>query len=139
MYEKILVGTDGSERAQRAVDVALDVAEQFGAELHALYVVDTTKYAEPALSSTELATGEVESFGNQQVQSVARQGSDRDVDVVTRVCHGKVWEEIPGYADSSGIDLIVVGSRGRGGVAPPRLGRVTTRVLQSSSQPTTVV
>lgn len=139
MYEKILVGTDGSDGAKRAVEAAIDLAEQFDAELHALYVVDTTRYGQPALSSTELATEEVESFGSQQVESVSRRGADRGLDVITRTSKGKVWKEISEYADDNQVDLLVLGSRGRGGVSPPRLGRVTTRVVQSAGQPTMVV
>ena len=41
MYERILVPTDGSDTAEAAVDHAVDLAEQYGAEVHALYIVDT--------------------------------------------------------------------------------------------------
>lgn len=40
MYEHILVPTDGSDVAEAAVDHALDLAEKYDAEVHALYVVD---------------------------------------------------------------------------------------------------
>lgn len=139
MYEKILVGTDGSDGAKRAVDTALDMAEQFDAELHALYVIDTTRYGKPALSSTELATEEVESFGSQQVEAVPCRGADRGIEVITRTGKGKVWTEISEYGDGHDVELIVLGSRGRGGVSPPRLGRVTTRVVQGATQPTIAV
>ena len=139
MYEKILVATDGSEGAEHAVDAALDIAEEMGAELHALFVVDTTRYGKPALSSTELATEQVAEFGSQQVEAVAESGEARNVDVVVRTCRGRVWEEISDYADESGIGLIVIGSRGKGQITPPRLGRVTTRVVQAADQPTLVV
>jgi len=63
MYDTVLVGTDGSASANRAVTHALDEAEQHDAALHAIFVVDTGRYAEPALSSSELVTDEIEDWG----------------------------------------------------------------------------
>lgn len=139
MYEKILVATDGSEGAERAVQTALDIAEADEAELHALYVVDTTRFAEPALSTAELATEEVESYGSDLVDAVKRRGEDRGLTAVGRTCHGKIWEEITAYAADVDAGLIVLGTRGRGGVRPPRIGRVATRVVQSTDIPTLIV
>lgn len=41
MFDDILLPTDGSERAQMAVYYAVDLAEHFGATVHALCVVDS--------------------------------------------------------------------------------------------------
>ncbi|MFW5903323.1 MAG: universal stress protein, partial [Halolamina sp.] len=40
MFDTIVIATDGSASVQRAVDVALDFAERFDADVHALFVVD---------------------------------------------------------------------------------------------------
>ncbi|RLM77757.1 universal stress protein, partial [Halobellus sp. Atlit-38R] len=44
MYSEILVPTDGSRAAERAIDHALNLAETYDARIHALYVVDTSIY-----------------------------------------------------------------------------------------------
>jgi nucleotide-binding universal stress UspA family protein len=49
MYRSILVATDGSPHATRALDQALQIAIEFGAELHVLYVVDTRHASSAAL------------------------------------------------------------------------------------------
>lgn len=49
MYDTVLVPTDGSEPADRAVDHALTLADRYGAGIHALYCVETHRYGEPAL------------------------------------------------------------------------------------------
>ena len=41
MYERILVPTDGSDAAAGAVERAIDLAERYDAEVHALYVVES--------------------------------------------------------------------------------------------------
>jgi len=63
MYDTVLVATDGSGSANRAVTHALEQAEQHRATLHAIHVVDTDHYSEPALSSIELETADVEDWG----------------------------------------------------------------------------
>ena len=40
MFETVVIATDGSESAERAVEVALDIADRFDADVHALCVVD---------------------------------------------------------------------------------------------------
>jgi len=40
MFETVLIATDGSDSAARAVRMALDLADRFDATVHALYVVD---------------------------------------------------------------------------------------------------
>jgi Universal stress protein family. len=41
MFDTIVIATDGSDSVRRAVDVAVDVAARFDAEVHAVYVVDS--------------------------------------------------------------------------------------------------
>jgi len=42
-FSDLLLPTDGTKRMTKVIDVALDVASQYGARLHVLYVVDATK------------------------------------------------------------------------------------------------
>jgi len=53
MFETVLIATDGSASAKRAVEAALDLAERFDASVHALYVVDA---GEVAASPDEVRT-----------------------------------------------------------------------------------
>jgi len=47
MFDTIVIATDGSDSVRRAVDVAVDVAARFDAEVHAVYVVDTAARSSP--------------------------------------------------------------------------------------------
>lgn len=139
MYDTILVATDGSGSANRAVTHALEQAEEHEAELHAVYVVDTDRYSEPALSSAELMTIEIEEWGNEQLQEVKERGEQLDVDVVTRCCHGKPYKEIINYADEVDADFIVLGYQGHSHTDTDQIGSVTDRVVQSGGRPVFVV
>ncbi|MFC6764303.1 universal stress protein, partial [Natrinema soli] len=57
MFDTVVVATDGSESVKRAVDVALDLADRFGADVHALSVVDASEVdASPQQLRDELRT-----------------------------------------------------------------------------------
>ena len=138
MYDTIVVATDGSADANRAVTHALEQAEQHGAELHAVFVVDTDRHAEPALSSMELETIEVEEWGNDELSEVAERGAALDVEVTTRCCHGKPYVEIISYADEVDADLIVLGYHGHSHTKTEQMGSVSDRVVQNAGRPVLV-
>lgn len=139
MYETILVGTDGSAPANRAIVQALEEAERSGATLHAIFVVDTALFDEPAFSSAELATDEAEDWGREQLQEVVERGENLDIDVVTRCCHGNPHEEIIEYADSIDADLIVLGYQGQSHSKSDTIGSVTERVVRNAGRRVLVV
>lgn len=136
MYETILVGTDGSESANRAVEHAMNTAEKHEAELHALTVVNTRRYGEPALSSTEIVLNELEDRGNKQLREIEKRAKERKVDVITDCHHGEPSTEIIKYADSIDADMIVLGYQGRThprsriGSTADRVVRRTDRIVQ---------
>jgi nucleotide-binding universal stress UspA family protein len=139
MYDRILVATDGSSSASRAITHALEQAERSEAELHAIYVVDTDSYAEPALSSTELETNEAEAWGNEQLTSVEERAESLGIDVETRCCHGKPYVEIINYADQIDADMLVLGYQGHSHTETDQIGSVTDRVVQNAGRPVFVV
>ena len=139
MYDTLLVATDGSGPANRAVTHALEQAEQHGADLHAIFVVDTDRYAEPALSSAELVTDEIEEWGSKQLDEVTERAESLSVPTVTRCCHGKPSIEIINYADSIDADLVVLGYQGHSHTKTDRIGSVTDRVVQNVGRPVLVV
>jgi len=135
VYDTILVSTDGSASATRAVTHALELGELSGAELHAVYVVDTTRFAEPALSSSEIATNDVEAWGQQELDEVADRANALGLDAVVRCCHGKPHVEIVEYADQIDADVIVLGYQGHTHADSDQLGSVTDRVVDSAGRP----
>jgi len=135
MYDTILVPTDGSDPANRAVEHAVDLAGKYGAALHTMYVVDTARYGDPALSSTELVLTELEEEGGELLDRVADRADNEGVEVTTFVCHGKPHEEIRDYADEIDADVIVIGYQGQSHTRTDIMGSVTQRVLQSVDRP----
>ncbi|MDS0278533.1 universal stress protein [Halomicroarcula sp. S1AR25-4] len=147
MYENILIPTDGSDTANVAVDHAVDLAEKYGAKLHALYVVDIdavnfglgTEQVDRIKQGNFGEMTELEEKANEATGIVAAAAADHGIEVHEEVRVGAPHEVIAGYADAKGIDLVVMGSHGRSGVRRALLGSVTERVLRSTHVPVLVV
>lgn len=135
MYHTILVPTDGSDAANRAVEHGLDLAERSGATLHAMYVVDTKRYGEPALSSAEIVLHDLEEDGHALVERVAERADNLGIETETRVCHGAPHREIVDYADEIDAELIVMGFQGQSHSMEGHMGSVADRVTQTAGRP----
>ncbi|QLD86065.1 universal stress protein [Natronomonas halophila] len=147
MYEKILVPTDGSDTAENAVEHALDIAEKYDAEVHALYVVDTDSMS-LTLGGEQLdrieqgqfdEMEEVKGKADAATGYVADGAASRGLDAVEHISAGKPHDQIANYAEHNDIDLVVMGSHGRSGVKRAILGSVTERTLRSTHVPVLVV
>lgn len=134
MYDDILVPTDGSEAAQRAVEHALNLATQYDARLHALYVVDANAYS-TLEAGTDVVLTALEQEGEESVKEVADLGADAGLEVVTEVVTGGIYRSIIDYAEDNSVDLIVMGTHGRSGIDRYLLGSVTEKVVRSSPVP----
>lgn len=139
MYRTLLIATDGSDRAARAVAHALDLAERSDATVHAMHVVDTSREGEPALSSAELVLDELEARGWEHVDDIERRAAERGLTTVTELCHGRPAEEIVRYADETDVDVVVLGYSGESHTRTDSIGHVSERVVQDASRPVLLV
>jgi nucleotide-binding universal stress UspA family protein len=140
MYDHILVPTDGSPGVERAVEHAVDLAAAHGATLHALYVVNTASYSSmPMETSWEHVRDMLGEEGEQALERVQELVEPEGVGVETIVVDGSPSREIVHYAEDGGIDLIVMGTHGRGGIDRLLLGSVAERVVRASKVPVLTV
>jgi nucleotide-binding universal stress UspA family protein len=143
MYDRILVPTDGGEGALAAARHALDLAERYGATVHALYVIDT-KTNWLTVSKTEVRdtlrdVGETE--GSQalaEMESLAEE-IGFDGELVTGFREGTPEDEILAYAEEAEIDLVVMGTHGRKVIERHLLGSVAERTVRGSSVPVMII
>jgi len=147
MYDNILIPTDGSETANVAMSHAVDLAAQYGARLHALYVVDIdavnfglgTEQVDRIKQGNFGEMYDLQEKADDATGAVVDAAAEHDVAVHEEVRVGTPHEVIAGYADNNDIDLVVMGSHGRSGVRRALLGSVTERVLRSTHIPVLVV
>ncbi|ADB59867.1 UspA domain protein [Haloterrigena turkmenica DSM 5511] len=147
MYERILIPTDGSETAETAVEHALDLAEKYGAEVHALYVVDTDSMSLSlgAEQVDRIEQGQYDEMDDVRERAeratgyIADRAQERGLESVENVSAGKPHSLIADYIEDKDIDLVVMGSHGRSGIRRALLGSVTERTLRSTHVPVLVV
>lgn len=136
-YDHVLVPTDGSEAAERAADHAIRIAERYGADVHAVYVVNTDVYEFG--DAPRSVVGLLKEGGGGAVEAVAAAARERGLPVTTDVVRGVPHEEIRSYAAGVDADLIAVGTRGRAAGDDPILGSTTARVIARSDVPVLTV
>lgn len=138
MMDHILIATDGSDQAGTAEEYAIELAEMSGADLDAIYVIETrAKYVLTVdLAGEEMK--EYEAYGEETVKNVIAQAADRGIDGKGVVKKGKIAPEIVEYAHKNDIDHIVVGRKGHGSVGK-YLGSTAEKVARMSNVPVTIV
>ena len=143
MFNHILVPVDGSKTALTAVRKAAELAKVFGAAVTAVYVVDPYPFtgvgADFAYGQTQYLSAAM-AEANATLDDVKRIMDEAGMPVSTVVGEGhSVHEGILRVMESSGADLIVMGSHGKRGLEKLMLGSVTQRVLSAVKIPVLVV
>ena len=138
MYNRILVATDGSNNAERATRQALDLARQYGAELHAVYVIETRTGYDNAIVDPDTVRQNLREDGEEALKNIETEG-EPDVSVVTAVREGVPYEELLSYIDAQEIDLVVMGAKGRSAFKTILLGSTTEALLRADRVPVLVV
>ena len=126
---KILLATDGSEDAGLAASTAIDLANKTGSELHIVHVVDL-------VSSVVLDEAEVRGLLDAVLRQIEDAGS---ISAQAHLSEGAPAAEIVTLGEEIGAGLIVVGSRGLGGLRRALMGSVSDSVVRHSHCPVLVV
>jgi nucleotide-binding universal stress UspA family protein len=137
MYKHILIATDGSELAGKAVTAGLALAKRLGAKVTAVSAIEP--WLSIASSDTAAAFMEYQKAAEQDVARILGQVSttaqEHGVKCETVTVTQAAAEAIIDTANSKQCDLIVMSSHGRRGLARVLLGSQAMRVLTLSSVP----
>lgn len=134
MFTKILLASDGSERAIRAARTAAALCRKFDAEITVLHVFTVSPaiaafYGVPGIGMTPGQVSVLETEAHNDVLGRTGEALEREgVAYATRREAGHAAEEIVRVAEEEGFDLIVLGSRGMSGVREYLLGSISDRV-----------
>lgn len=134
MPQTIVVGTDGSQQAERALDEAIAIAARDGAQLHVV-----TAFPDPALIRERITSGATAAPVNlsQVADSVLNRASahaeEKGVHAETHASEADPAEAILQLAGEVNADLIVVGSRGLSGIKRFLMGSVSSKVSEHAT------
>ena len=136
MIDSVVLATDGSASVARATAVALDLARRFGAEVHALYVVEESDVAAAPEDVRDRLREALEADGETALEDV-REASGQAI--TTAVREGRPASEIGTHAREHDADLVAVGTRGRHGEHRFVLGSVAEAVVRNCLVPVLTV
>ena len=142
---KILVPTDFSEHSDKALKQALDIASEYKAKVYVLHVVHEkiNSALSDDYSDISITEKEVLKF-HKRMMDVAKERlfkqvekfpKSKDVKLIQMVVSGVPYEEILRQQEELGIDLVVIASLGRTGIARFLIGGVARNVLRGAKCP----
>jgi nucleotide-binding universal stress UspA family protein len=140
---RILVATDFSDASQQALKYAQGLAEAFKASLHVLHVLEdlaahawTTEVYVAALPGVH---EEMERQARERLDQIFDPDERARLQVQTVLRVGSPFVEVVRYARDEKMDLIVMGTHGRGAIAHMLLGSVAERVVRKAPCPVLTV
>jgi len=139
MYDTILVPTDGSPGAETAAAHAVALAKAHGATVHALYVVDVRMSPVSADMDHDEVVALVDDSGERPTAAVLDRAERAGVPTVEVIRLGVPHACIREYAESAGVDLVVMGTHGRTGLEHALIGSVTERIVRTLDVPVLTV
>ena len=141
MFKHLLVPVDGSEHAGRAIDIAGDLAQRYGAKVTLFHAMTQVGGYQVPKELTDFERIEhmrvtehdlIESIGREILAKAEKRARDHGVeDCATQLETGDPARLIAEAVQSKGVDLIVMGRRGLGDLGGLLLGSVTHKVSQA--------
>ena len=137
--KKILVPLDGSKNSIRGLDMAIHIARQSHGTITALTVNAVPGlYAIHPMGFLDFTSmKEVKKFLNEAKVRAAKKG----IQLIAKTLDGDPGYDIARFVNNkrNGIDLVVIGARGRGAAKEIFLGSVSNYVLHKSKKPVLIV
>jgi nucleotide-binding universal stress UspA family protein len=139
--KNVLFATNFSATSEAALPYATAICRRFGATLHAVHVISD--------ASLLLMTGGVDYVSMDTLYDDAQIEAKQKLEQLAvhlegvahrnHVRHGQVWKNLAGIIEENAVDLIVLGTHGRGGLGKLLLGSVAEDILRHASCPVLTV
>ena len=139
MIKRILLATDFSRWAKRAEDYACALACSWRASLTVLSVAEFPPGLNPDYPVNQQYLADLLKNASSQLVDLKGRAERRGIAVTTRVATGIPSEEVVTVARAEDSDLIVVGTRGKTGLAHVLLGSTAERVIRGAPCPVLTV
>lgn len=135
--EKILVPTDLSSLSLTAMDYAKSLAGLYKAYIYVLYVIKSVSQVSFSTGDLkrEIVPSEVEENNTKKLEHVFSQKLFDRKNLIRVVRRGEPWKEIVKFANEESIDLIMMATHGRTGLAHFLMGSVAEKVVRHSPVP----
>jgi nucleotide-binding universal stress UspA family protein len=138
---KILVPTDFSEYSNKALSQAIDIATQYNAKVFLIHVIEehaiqtVDEYSIGIEVIQELENKILAAAKDKMQKQLDRFSENKNVEIYSSIRNGISYEEILKEEQDKNIDLIVIASLGKTGIAKYLLGSVARNVLKGAKCP----
>lgn len=140
--DKVLLSTDFSEHSKVAVPWAVDLAKKYKADLHIIHVFDEAAieafFFNYAGQADEYFAKFREGFQN-EIDELLSGLDTGGITIRPVLANGNPFLEIVQYAKENGIDIIVLGTHGRTGMAHMFMGSIAEKVVRKAHCPVLTV
>ena len=138
MFARILCANDGSERAFRALSLAITMAKQAGAELH-MVSVEEIDYMPEFIEEVREETGTAARRFHKALQRARAMAEESHVKLRTHVVAGHPVRDIVDLAAQLNVELLVIGAKGHSAIYERLIGSRADRIMQLAQCPVLVV
>jgi nucleotide-binding universal stress UspA family protein len=137
VVRRILVPIDFKEQSMRALTYAVDLARQLGAEVIVthVYQIPTYSFLDGSIITPPQLASQLADAAQKNLDQAVRDHKSGHQHISGLLRNGNAWEEICLLGKEQGIDLIVMGTHGRRGIARAILGSVAENVVRTSDVP----
>lgn len=140
MHDSILIPTDGSNQAMKAVEEGIRLASELGSTVHVLYVMDEFEAKiVPITGEQDEKRAEYREYAEEVTGEVADMAEAAGVECYTAIETGITHREIINYVEEEDVEMVVMGSRGRSNIGELLLGSTADKVIRSVDIPVTVI
>jgi nucleotide-binding universal stress UspA family protein len=137
VIRKILVPTDFTETSDKALDFAIELAQKFDASIAVMhaYEIPVIGFPDGALVATADIAARIQEAGKTGLENALSTRGTRGVNMTSVLREGNAAEEIRAVAEETKVDLIVIGTHGRRGIARALLGSTAENVIRTVKTP----
>ncbi len=129
MFKKILIASDGSTSADKAVDLGIDIASKYNADVAALYIIDPMEFS--------YVDGDDD--GGVVLDKITAKGKEKNLTVIEHIITANPINDFKLMICKIKPDLVVIANHGISYDEKPydegRLGSVALKVLEVSNVP----
>jgi nucleotide-binding universal stress UspA family protein len=140
MYKRVLIPFDGSALAEQALPHAIAQAGCFQAELILLKVLEPFPHARGmSLGDLERIKQQASTWAREYLERLAADVKQQGITAQAVTIDGRPHVQIPQFAETNHVDLIVMSTRGQSGLSRWLMGSVADRVVRGATVPVLLV
>lgn len=129
MFNKILIASDGSTSADKAIDLGIDIAVKYNAEIAALYIINPL----------EISYDDGDDDGGKVLDKITEKGKKANITVIEHIITADPLKDFAIMICKINPDLVVIGKNGttfdENKYSKHKLGSVAKKVLEVSNVP----